>query len=979
MSGFQDFVGSSSACAGINPTMQLVNQLDKNGVLRKGKFPEQGLNFMPSQAPAVNKEQNVMENFFQKGNLPEMQDSFNFQNFYNELDNILPAQPPTPPSLLINNNVKPPSLEVHKPNLHKLDNWANDFMNETTNVNFINEFNQIQTPQPQIQSFNSPLMYQNPMHQFRFQTPYATMLNNNVNNSIINSNKQANIDKQELDKAFENAKLMVNSEEVISSDHIQEEAEKWVDEFTKQQEFTEADDEELAEAARLVLDSVQYSSNPKFKDSKFMNFMKQIRDHEVTIKENKVVAKSESKELNEENKQSTFEVKESEPSLNPLDEIPTANIPIQPQSAYQSSGNIQSRDNIVNPATNIEKNDAMVNDHKEKIQNKTLNIDPVELTERLNAMHKEKMDELHEMNINTKEEEMEKHIQEQTQQETLEELRAQSEQQQQHASSSNYDTNNVYNKHSFTYDQSRFGNPNQAEEDEADEEGYDENSVENVWEENYTGYEEDQWNNYFMGEGEGEEPVMWGDSYQQYVADEILKEKEAELSKAKQNENVSSDKGKQKKNTTQYLNNSTYDNASINLAEATYLEQKNLNNNIPVAELGHFMRDRLDIGSVASTSTQYQDSQREQETDEEILDIENEIAEERQYSLEDWVRDYQNNIKDLDIDSKNKEWAGIDSTEQSESSLRASENLYTDYIFQKNNPFILNNTIPTLEEATSLPVLVESILALEAIVQNDPKNAKAWLQLGNYQQENEREPQAISALKKATELNPKLLDAWMSLAISYSNEEYIENAYDALESWILNSDKYSHLLNKYPMFMNHSDDRHKFLTDLLLECARFKPGADLDPDVQIGLGLLFNLSGEYDKAIDCFSSAISKRPMDHILYNRLGAMLANNNEPQKAIEAYFHALEINPSYIRARYNLAISCMNINEVKEAVEHLLGALSIQSGNNEYYGAEGIGDGPDANSTSVWETLRTALITLGRKDLLDRVDARDRKSVV
>jgi len=104
-------------------------------------------------------------------------------------------------------------------------------------------------------------------------------------------------------------------------------------------------------------------------------------------------------------------------------------------------------------------------------------------------------------------------------------------------------------------------------------------------------------------------------------------------------------------------------------------------------------------------------------------------------------------------------------------------------------------------------------------------------------------------------------------------------------------------------------------------------------------------------------------------------MLANNNEPQKAIEAYFHALEINPSYIRARYNLAISCMNINEVKEAVEHLLGALSIQSGNNNYY--EGIGDGPDANSTSVWETLRTALITLGRKDLLKKVDTRDLES--
>jgi len=857
MSGFQDFVGSNSACAGINPTMQLVNQLDKDSVLRKGKFPEQGMNFLPpSQAPVVNSEQHkTVDNFFNNGNaMPEMHDSFQFQNFYNELNNIMaPVPTPAVPSMMIN-NTKPPAVEMHKPDINGMDNWATDFMNEANNVNnvnFINEFNQIQTPQPQLQPFNNPLLFQNPIPQFQFQTPYATILNNNVNNTIINSNKQADINKQELDEAFENAKLIVNTEkEDISSDHIQEEAERWVDEFSKQQEFTEEDDEDLVEAARLVLDSVQNSTNPKFKESKFMDFMKQIRDHEVTIKENKVVSKEDKSVLDKENEpQSSLERIENEPSLNPLDDILRGEM-------------------INNTQNNMEQNNILNNEFKEDtIQNNELDIDPVELTEKLNAMHKEKMDELHEMNINTKEEEMVKHIQEQSLKEAQQEAEAQENiqnQQQQQTSPTNYGEN-IYNESPATYDQSRFGNPNQAiEEEEDQEDSFEMHSPENIWEENYTGYEEAEWANYFMGEGEGEEPVMWGDSYQQYVAEEIRKEKEAELAKAKQEEeNAIKNKGKEKESTTQYLNNSTYDNASINLAESSYLQQQNLNNNIPVVELGHLMRDKLDINSeVASTSTQYQESQGGQEIDDDVIEnFDNEEVEERQYTLEDWVRDYQNNIKDIDIDSKNKEWAGIDATDQSETSLRASDNLYSNYIFQKNNPFIINNTIPTLEEALSLPNLVESILALEAIVQTDSNNAEAWLQLGNHQQENEREPQAISALKKATELNPKLLDAWMSLAISYSNEEYIENAYDALESWILNSDKYNHLLNRYPMFMKNSADRHKFLTDLLLECARFKPGADLDADVQIGLGLLFNLSGEYNKAIDCFEAAISKRPM----------------------------------------------------------------------------------------------------------------------
>jgi peroxin-5 len=54
---------------------------------------------------------------------------------------------------------------------------------------------------------------------------------------------------------------------------------------------------------------------------------------------------------------------------------------------------------------------------------------------------------------------------------------------------------------------------------------------------------------------------------------------------------------------------------------------------------------------------------------------------------------------------------------------------------------------------------------------------------------------------------------------------------------------------------------HEKVTEAFLTLARDQHvQGQLDPDVQIGLGVLFYTNGQYDRAKDCFEAALASRP-----------------------------------------------------------------------------------------------------------------------
>ncbi|XP_016346836.1 PEX5-related protein-like isoform X2 [Sinocyclocheilus anshuiensis] len=302
------------------------------------------------------------------------------------------------------------------------------------------------------------------------------------------------------------------------------------------------------------------------------------------------------------------------------------------------------------------------------------------------------------------------------------------------------------------------------------------------------------------------------------------------------------------------------------------------------------------------------------------------------------------------------------------------------YYFHTDNPF--KDWPNAFEEGLRKSregELPNAVLLLEAAVLQDPQDSEAWLVLGTTQAESENEQAAIVSLQRCLELHPNNLQALMALAVSLTNTGMRQEAAEALLSWIRHNPKYKYLLKSRTHLQSSPGSRRPSfpsitgcpllpeVKDLYLEAAQHNSDT-IDPDLQTGLGVLYNLSSEFNKAVEAFNAALSVRPEDYLLWNRLGATLANGDRSEEAVEAYTRALELQPGFIRSRYNLGISCINMGAHREAAGHFLTALSLQRKSRSRQLSHQVMSG------NIWTALRIALSMLDQPELFQAANIGD-----
>ncbi|KAL3503705.1 hypothetical protein ACH5RR_038154 [Cinchona calisaya] len=321
--------------------------------------------------------------------------------------------------------------------------------------------------------------------------------------------------------------------------------------------------------------------------------------------------------------------------------------------------------------------------------------------------------------------------------------------------------------------------------------------------------------------------------------------------------------------------------------------------------------------------------------------------------VNDWAEEFGHQVAEGAFgDSSADNWANAyDEYLNEQTALKQqSESSHGVYVFSDLNPYVGHpNPLKEGQELFRKGLLSEAVLALEAEVLKNPDNAEGWRLLGIAHAENDDDQQAIAAMMRAQEADPTNLEVLLALGVSHTNELEQAAALKYLYSWLRHHPKYGTVVPPDQLDSLYYADVASYFND----AARMSPD---DADVHIVLGVLYNLSREYDKAIESFQTALKLKPRDYSLWNKLGATQANSVQSADAILAYQQALDLKPNYVRAWANMGISYANQGLYEESIRYYVRALSMN---------------PKADNA--WQYLRISLSCASRNDMLEACDSR------
>jgi predicted O-linked N-acetylglucosamine transferase (SPINDLY family) len=184
---------------------------------------------------------------------------------------------------------------------------------------------------------------------------------------------------------------------------------------------------------------------------------------------------------------------------------------------------------------------------------------------------------------------------------------------------------------------------------------------------------------------------------------------------------------------------------------------------------------------------------------------------------------------------------------------------------------------------------------------------------------------AISAYRRALELNPRLVEAYYNCGVAFHKQGQLEQAVQA----------YNRAIHQRPDLAEAHFNLAHALSDLnrMAEAeTAYRTVLRLQPQnaaAAYNLGLLYKQTSRYTDAVEAFTLALDIRPNYAEAHNNIGVIRRDQNRLDQARACFEQALAVQPRMVEAEFNLGVVRHKQGDYAEAIEHFRSALAINPG--------------------------------------------------
>ncbi|XP_011046928.1 PREDICTED: probable UDP-N-acetylglucosamine--peptide N-acetylglucosaminyltransferase SPINDLY [Populus euphratica] len=207
----------------------------------------------------------------------------------------------------------------------------------------------------------------------------------------------------------------------------------------------------------------------------------------------------------------------------------------------------------------------------------------------------------------------------------------------------------------------------------------------------------------------------------------------------------------------------------------------------------------------------------------------------------------------------------------------------------------------------------DALALYESALENDSRNAEAYIGKGICLQMQNMERLAFDSFAEAIKLDPENACALTHCGILYKDEGRLLEA----------AESYHKALKADPSYKPASECLAIVLTDLGTSLKlsgntqegiqKYYDALKVDPHyapAYYNLGVVYSEMMQYDTALSCYEKAAIERPMYAEAYCNMGVIYKNRGDLESAIACYERCLAVSPNFEIAKNNMAIALTDL---------------------------------------------------------------------